>query len=788
MKIDLFDVVKESFSTYAGMTIQNRALVDVRDVLKPAARQCMYAQILDKITYKKPYKKAHKSVTAAMDHFYVHGDSSCYELMTRMAKSFTMRYPLEDFKGNYGTISASGNEAAARYTEMRLGELGCLLYDGIEKDSIDIWFNNYDDTQQFPSVSPSLGFYNICNGSIGIASALSSSIPQFNLKEMNNAMIKLLWNPDIDFDEIYCAPDFCTGATILNADEVKESLKNGSGKSAIIRGSVEYNNTENSLYITEIPYGVYVSTIINQIKNAISDGYLIGINKIDDLSGRTANLKIILDKNVNVNKIIKQLYKLTSIQDSYTINMMMLDGGTYPKIFGWREALQAHLNHEIKVRTKIHEYDLLQITARLEIIDGILIAIANIEEIVEIIKSSNDKAMAKKKLIDRFNFTNAQVDAILKMTLSRLINLEIQSFKNEKDKLIAEMNNIKSILNDKNLLYKEIEDGLRYVANKYGDERRTRLMNLNYKGNEEDAEPIEEKELLIHFTNLGNLYTQESTTLMTTRRGGKGTKIKLAKNETIVQTINDNNFSSLLVFSNKGKMYTLNIDDLPVNAKVNLAQFFEFEIGEHITTATSLARKNEVKYFIFITKNGMIKKTKASEYSHKRGKSLKAINLKDDDEVINVHFINEDNVGILTFNGNFVIINTEEINSIGRLTTGIRAIKLSPKDYVISSKIILSSDEMIVTASKKGLIKKTSLEEFPICSRGIKGKKISNIRDDDKIVDFLTIKNDCDIINISNRGIIKFNTSELRVLSRDATGVKAIKLDDKDYIVSIING
>ena len=788
MKIDLFDVVKDSFSTYAGMTIQNRALVDVRDGLKPAARQCMYAQILDKITYKKPYKKAHKSVTAAMDHFYVHGDASCYELMTRMAKSFTMRYPLEDFKGNYGTISASGNEAAARYTEMRLGELGCLLYDGIEKDSIDIWFNNYDDTQQFPSVSPSLGFYNICNGSVGIASALSSSIPQFNLKEMNNAMIKLLWNPDIDFDEIYCAPDFCTGATILNADEVKESLKCGSGKSAIIRGSVEYNSAENSLYITEIPYGVYVSTIINQIKNAISEGYLIGINKIDDLSGRTANLKIILDKNVNVNKIIKQLYKLTSIQDSYTINMTMLDNGTYPKIFGWREALQAHLDHEIKVRTKIHEYDLLQITARLEIIDGILIAIANIEEIVEIIKSSNDKAMAKKKLIDRFNFTNAQVDAILKMTLSRLINLEIQSFKNEKDKLMAEMDNIKSILNDKNLLYKEIEDGLKYVANKYGDERRTRLMNLNYKGNEEDAEPIEKKELLIHFTNLGNLYTQESTTLMTTRRGGKGTKIKLAKNETIVQTINDNNFNSLLVFSNKGKMYTLNIDDLPVNAKVNLAQFFEFEIGEHITTATSLARKNEVKYFIFITKNGMIKKTKASEYSHKRGKSLKAINLKDDDEVINVHFINEDNVGILTFNGNFVIINTEEINSIGRLTTGIRAIKLSPKDYVISSKIILSSDEMIVTASKKGLIKKTSLEEFPICSRGIKGKKISNIRDDDKIVDFLTIKNDCDIINISNRGIIKFNTSELRVLSRDATGVKAIKLDDKDYIVSIING
>lgn len=706
--------------------------------------------------------------------------------MTRMAKSFAMRYPLEDFKGNYGTISASGNEAAARYTEMRLGELGCLLYDGIDKNSIDVWFNNYDDTQQFPSVSPSLGFYNICNGSIGIASALSSSIPQFNLKEMNNAMIKLLWNPDIDFDEIYCAPDFCTGATILNADEVKESLKNGSGKSAIIRGSVEYNSSENSLYITEIPYGVYVSTIINQIKNAISDGYLIGINKIDDLSGRTANLKIILDKNINVNKIIKQLYKLTSIQESYTINMTMLDNGTYPKVFGWREALQAHLDHEIKVRTKIHEYDLLQITARLEIIEGILIAIANIEEIVEIIKSSNDKAMAKQKLINRFDFTNPQVDAILKMTLSRLINLEIQSFKNEKEKLMAEMNSIKAILNDKNLLYKEIEDGLKYVANKYGDGRRTRLMNLNYKGNEEDAEPIEKKELLIHFTNLGNLYTQESTTLMTTRRGGKGTKIKLAKNEAIIQTINDDNFSTLLAFSNKGKMYSINIDDLPINSKINIQQLFNFEVGEKITKCTSLARKNETKYFIFITKNGMIKKTSTSEYEHRRGKSLKAINLKDNDEVIDVLFVDNEKVGILTFNGNFVIINTEDINPIGRTTSGIKAIKLSNDDYVVNSHIVKNSDKLLITVSKNGLIKKTSIDEFDVCNRNIKGRRISGVKDNDIIVDFLTLDKESDIIISANKNIIKINTNELRLLSRDAVGVKSITLSDNDYILNIL--
>ena len=463
----------------------------------------------------------------------------------------------------------------------------------------------------------------------------------------------------------------------------------------------------------------------------------------------------------------------------------MLDNGNTPKVFTWKEALQAHLDHEVEVRTKIHKYDLQKIAARINIIDGLLLAIANIEEVVEIIKGSSNKEGAKIKLIDRFGFNEAQVDAILKMTLSRLINLEVQSFKDEKNKLEAEAASIQSILDDKNLLFKEIEDGLKAVAEKFGDDRRTRLMNLDYKEKGDDVEPIEKKELLIHFTNLGNIYTQESTTLMLSRRGGKGSKIKLAKNEVIMQTINDDNFSSLLAFSNKGKMYTLNIDDLPVNAKVNIAQFFEFENGEHITTATSLARKNEVKYFTFITKNGMIKKTKASEYEHKRGKSLKAINLKEDDEVVNVHFTNNEKVGILTYNGNFVIIDTEEINPIGRATAGVKAIKLNDDDYVISSKSIKANDIFMITTSKRGLIKKSSLDDFPICNRGIKGKKISGIRDEDKIVDFLTLSEDFDIILISQEKIIKLNTSELRCLSRDATGVKAISLRETDYIKQI---
>ena len=702
-----------------------------------------------------------------------------------MAKNFAMRYPLEDFDGSYGTISSGNSEAASRYTEMRLGELGCLLFQGIDKDCIDVWFDNYDNTEQFPSVVPSLGYYNICNGAMGIATGLATSIPQYNLKEVNNSLIKLLRNPDIDFDEIYCPPDFCTGATILNADEVKQSHKDGCGRAAIIRSTIEYNQDENCLYVTEIPYGVYAQTICKQIESGINSGEIIGIKNLLDLSTKKANIKIVLEKNINVQKLIKQLYKLTALQSSYTINLVMLDNGNTPKTFTWKEALQAHLDHEVEVRTKIHKYDLQKIAARINIIEGLLLAIANIEEVVEIIKGSSNKEGAKIKLIDRFGFNEAQVDAILKMTLSRLINLEVQSFKDEKNKLEAEAASIQSILDDKNLLFKEIEDGLNAVAEKFGDDRRTRLMNLDYKEKGDDVEPVEKKELLIHFTNLGNIYTQESTTLMLSRRGGKGSKIKLAKNEVIMQTINDDNFSSLLAFSNKGKMYTLNIDDLPVNAKVNIAQYFEFENGEHITTATSLARKNEVKYFIFITKNGMIKKTKASEYEHKRGKSLKAINLKEDDEVVNVHFTNNEKVGILTYNGNFVIIDTEEINPIGRATAGVKVIKLNDDDYVISSKSIKTNDIFMITTSKRGLIKKSSLDDFPICNRGIKGKKISGIRDEDKIVDFLTLSEDYDIILISQEKIIKLNTSELRCLSRDATGVKAISLRETDYIKQI---
>lgn len=784
MEINLLDCVNESFKIYAGMTIMDRAIVDARDSLKPALRMCMYAQLLDKITYEKPFKKSHKSVASAMDHFYVHGDGACYDVMVRMAQPFNTRYMLEDFDGQCGTAT-NGKAAAARYTEMRLGELGCTLFNGIKKNTIDSWTNNYDDTEKFPNVVPSFGFYNIVNGTTGIATGLASSIPQFNLKEVNEAMIKLLWNREVDYDEIYCPPDFCTGGTILNASAVKELLKVGEGGSVRLRSTAEFDEKENCIYFTEIPYGTYVDTILEQLTELINSGELIGIAKILDLSTKKAKIKVVLEKNVNPNKIISQLFKKTSLENTFTINMVMLDNGCFPKVFGWREALLAHIDHEIACKKRMYEWEIEKILARINVIDGLLLAIANIDEVVSLIKTSTRKSEAKDKLIERFGFNEEQADAILKMPLSRIANLEIQSLKDEKEKIIGEKAGFEKILNSKELLYKEIEAGMRNVAKKFGDERRTRLLDLDFSSKEEDAEPIEKKELLIYYTNLGNIHTVESSTLVKTKRGGKGSKIKLAENEVITKTISDDNFSSLLVFSNKGKMYSISIDELPINAKINVAQLFSFEVGEKATTITSITRQ-KAEYFVFVTKNGMVKKTKSEEYKLKRGKSIKAINLKEDDEVINVMFLNNEKIGLLTNNGNCIIIDTETINPIGRVSMGVKGIKLNDDDYVIDSKVVKDDDSFLVTLTKNGLIKKASMSDFPLCSRATKGKKISEVRESDKVIKFLTLDNDSDIIVITKRNSIKISTSELRILSRFALGVKAINLNENDFAIDLI--
>lgn len=782
--ISMKDFVEENFSIFSAMTIQNRALCDVRDVLKPSQRLCMYSQFLKKITYEKPFQKSAESIAAATSFGYVHGDTSLYNLLARLAKPFCQNYPLEDFEGQY-TIQSGNNQSAFRYTSMRLGELGSLMFEGVKEEAIEDWLDNYDNTGKYPAVLPSLGYYNICNGLMGLATGLSSSIPQFNIREVNEAMIKLLWNRDISFEDIYCEPDFCTGGTILNGDMVKESLRNGTGKAIILRSKIEYDADKNCLFATELPYSVYTDKVMEQFKNLIESGELAGIKKVLDLSKKTANIKIELEKGVNVNRIVKELYKKTLLQSSFTINMTMLKNGKRPVVFGWKEALLEHIDHEIKCYTRIYNCRLEKINNRIPIIDGILKTIANIDDVITIIKSSKDKNEAAHNLMKKFNFTELQVKEVLKITLSKLAHLESIAYENEKKELLAQKDYYTTLLTNKDEFYKVMEEKFREVADKFGSPRKTKVINLDYKNDDNDEEPIEKKELLIHFTNLGNIYTQESTTLMTTRRGGKGTKVKLANNETIIQTINDDNFSELLAFTNSGKMYSAYTSDLPINSKINCNQLFALESNEKITTLTTLERKEKANYLIFITKNGMIKKTETSEYQKKRGKSLKAINLKNDDEVIAVYPINNEKLNLLTSDGNCIIIETENINPIGRAASGVKGIKLNENATVIGSELVNNFDKYILAVSKHGYIKKTSLSELGIATRGTKGKRIQKI-ENDNTVKTLTINNDCDIIITSNERVIKINTSEISLVSRDAAGVKSMKLNNNEYITNML--
>ena len=489
-KVNLTDTLESNFARYAGMVIQDRAIVDVRDGLKPAARQLAYAQYIDKLTYDKPFKKATKSVASGMSHFYVHGDASAYSTLIRMGKPFAMRYPLEDVQGSYGNQMENDNEAASRYVEMRLSELGTHLFDSIEKNTIDEedWRENYDNTESYPAVLPSIGFYNLVQGSMGIGVALASSIPQFNLREINNSLVKLLWNPETSFEQIYCAPDFCTGATIINGEEIKESIKNGTGASIKIRAKIESDYQNNQLIVTELPYGVYTNTICKQLTQAIEENPDCGIIKFLDLTGVKPLIKITLDKNANFAKVKDFLYKNTALQSHFSVNMVMLKDGKIPQIFGLKEALLEYLTHSKKVLRNKITFDLNKAIARLEIVEGYLKALSIIDEVVALIKSQPNSAAACIALMNTFSFSERQAKAILDLKLNRLVNMEIAKIQQEKEKLEKEIERYNILLTNEEEFLQVMEDNLLDVSRKYGDDRRTIIDNVN-----EEAPVVEEK-------------------------------------------------------------------------------------------------------------------------------------------------------------------------------------------------------------------------------------------------------------------------------------------------------
>lgn len=772
------NIIEESFIQYSGATIQSRALTDVRDCLKPSARQIFYCMYTDKFTHNKPFKKTLKAIGSAM-RMYIHGDSSAEGIIMRAGQPFSFRYPLIEVEGSYGNLMESGNWAAARYTSARLSDLASYLFADIDKETVREWRDNYDDTEQYPAVLPTKGFFNIVNGSSGIATGLASSIPQFNLREVNEALIKLLWNPEINFEEIFCAPDFATGAYLLNENDVKESLKNGNGFACKLRSVVEYDNKERCFIVKEIPYSVYTNTICGELEAILEAEDNPGVDRFNDLTGATPLIKIYLAKNANPDKVLKYLYKNTSLQYHYSINMTMLENGRYPKVFGWKDLLLTHLNHEELVYRRSFEFDLKKIKARIHIIEGLLKAYDAIDEVVQTIKTSASSAAANEALRVLLSIDEVQAKAILDLKLSKLSKLDINKLCNEKTELENEAARIEAILNDENLLKKEIEKGLREVANKFGDERRTKILNIS-----NEDETIEKKQLSLSFTNEGAVFVNETSTLYSQRRNGVGSKFKLDKGEFVVDTLIGNNTDEILFFTKKGLFYHLKMGGFNIGEKQYLNSFISTNFDDEIKEAAILSRDTESSNIIFLTKKGILKKSSLSEYNLKRNSGVQALKLDEGDSIASILITKDEKIGILTKEGNFIIIETKDIRPIGRISKGVVGIKLSENDEVVSARIIEDGVKEILSIGEDGYAKRSSVNEFKITGRATKGVKIQRAS---KLCDFLPIQNEKDILIVSSTTQIRVNLDEIPLLGRGAMGVKTLKLGENSKVIKIQN-
>ena len=775
---NLKPIIEDSFIQYAGAVLQSRALIDVRDGIKPSARQILYALYDDKFYHNKPYKKTLKAV-GSLARFYIHGDSSAVGVLMRAGQPFAMRYPLVDIHGNCGNLMKSGNWAHQRYTETRLSALTEQLFTDINKDTIADWRDNYDDTDTYPSVMPSKGYYNICNGSMGIAVGAACSIPQYNLREMNEKLEYLLLHPDCDFEDIYIAPDFATGAILLNESDVKASMKKGSGFACKLRSVVDYDKKENCFVVTEIPYGVYTNTICGELEDIINGEENPGVDRFNDLTGKTPLIKIYLAKKANPNKVLKYLFKNTSLQSHYSINFTMLDNGRFPRVFTWKEMLQAHIDHEKEIYMRGFQFDLKKIENRLHIIAGLLICIEDIDEVVRTIKNSKSTPDACVQLIKNYGLDEVQAKAILDMKLSRLAHLEVEKLKSEKTKLEKEREFIYNIINNESEFNAQLIKGWREVADKFGDARRTQILNIS----KDDEEPAEKQELLINLSNQNNIYITTTSTLYTQRRGGVGNKFKMSKGEYVIATASGTNLDTVLLFSNRGNCYHITPSELPFEQVVPIESIVEIQAREKIEELVFLNKKKQKEHIIFFTKKGILKKSRLSEYNIKRKVGVKALNLDNDDEIVSILFVNEERVGMMTARGQFVVCETKEVRPIGRAARGVKGITLNDGDSLVSAKVIPADTKEYLSVSEKGYIKRTTAKDFSVTGRATKGSKIHSLKDaDDKLISFAPITNEQETIVVSSNAQIKINLNEVNLLSKGAQGTKSMKLSNAKVI------
>ena len=788
-EVDFQKTTENAFLAYAASVAQERAIPDVRDMLKIGLRQGLYAQFTNKLTYKDKFQKAQKSVAAAMTQSYVHGDVAMYDTFIRAARPWSYRYPLEAVQGNFGNPTAPDNQAAARYVEMKAAEISNILFDGLKKNAIgDEYYSNYDDTEMIPSVFPSIGFWNMVNGCSGIAVALATSVPTFNLKEVNNALITLIKNPNASFDEIYCVPDFPCGGTITNANAIKESLKNGKGESIRLRASLKYIPDQNMIQATELPYSVFTNTVIAQLAELTNDNESYGIDRVVDHTKKEADIRIYLSKGVNPQRMIKKLYKDTSLEYWYSVNMVLLDQGRFPKIFGWKQACEAYITHIRLCKRREIQFDLNKALARKNIVDGLIKAYSIIDEVVSTIRASNSPADASMALQSKFEFNEEQAKAILAMKLSSLTKLDIVKLNNELNELIKNIKWYTHLLNDAAALDAELIKILQEVANKFGDARRTKIMNLVESENESTDTQEEDVGVLLFDNNTIRVIKKEN--LQGGKRGRAGINVKPPKNANLINTLYTTNLGTVIAITNQGRMYNFTLSNLDEGQDYSIYDLISLKENENVKLLIDATSFNSYKYLVTVSKNGYIKKSLTTDYNICSTRGTTAVKLEENDTLIGVYLSmsDSDKIFITSNNGYYNFYNIGIISCTGKLSRGVKAIKLVENEFIQSATIIRENLNYkgLLTISTSGKGKITSLDDFSETSRAVKGIQVMSLKDDGLAAIYGVPENQAQIYITANNKAILINTSDIPIQNRATQGIKIINIKNKETFIEIM--
>ncbi len=797
--VDLKKTMEDCYIDYAMSVIAARALPDVRDGLKPVQRRVLYSMIELNNGPDKPHRKCARIVGDTMGKYHPHGDSSIYGALVNMAQDWSTRYPLVDGHGNFGSVDGDG-AAAMRYTEARLSKISMEMLADINKNTVD-FVPNFDETEKEPSVLPSRFPNLLVNGTTGIAVGMATNIPPHNLREVVKAVVKLIDNRieedrDTTIEEILKivkGPDFPTGAEILGTRGIEEAYRTGRGKIRVraVTNIETMSNGKSRIVVTELPYMVNKARLIEKIAELVKEKRIDGITYIGDESSREGmRINIELRKDANANVILNQLYKHTQLQDTYGVIMLALVNNE-PKVLNLLDMLKYYLLHQEDVVTRRTRYDLNKAEERAHILKGLLIALDHIDEVIRIIRGSRSTQEAKQKLMDRFELDDVQAQAIVDMRLRTLTGLEREKLEAEYKALMEQIDYLKGILADENKLLGVIKEEITVIADKYGDDRRTSIGFDEFDLSMEDLIP--EEDVVITMTNLGYIKRMTTDNFRSQNRGGKGIKGMQTINEDYIEDLMmTTTHHYIMFFTNTGKVYRLKGYEIPEASRTSrgtaIINLLSLQPGEKITAVIPIKEYEEGKYLFMATRNGLVKKTAIREYANVKKSGLVAINLRDNDELIEVKYTNnEQDVFLITKYGMCIRFRETDVRATGRASMGVIGMNLTDQDEIVAMQV-RSQGEYLLVVSEKGLGKRTGMDEFTVQNRGGKGVKCYKITDKTgNVVGAKAVNEDNEVMLITTEGIIiRIPCGGISIVGRIASGVKLMNVDSENVSVASI--